>query len=239
MNYEGGFPSDTMKPLQQCRLYAFVDTAFLRGRASATIAQQLCDGGADLIQLRAKQSPLAEVRRLAEAILPVTRRAGIGLVINDHLSLAQELGAEFCHLGQDDFFGAGRIHVSQLATDIKSDASHGDCPPQLGIGLSTASSEQAARAVAAGADYLGVGPVYPTGTKPTAKPVTLEYVRWAAANIRIPWFAIGGINLENVDELVAAGTRRICVVSAILNVDNIVAACRKLKDRLPPAPSES
>jgi thiamine-phosphate pyrophosphorylase len=232
---------DTMKPLQQCRLYAFVDTAFLGGRAPATIAQQLCDGGADLIQLRAKQSPLAEVRRLAEAILPVTRRAGIGLVINDHLSLAQELGAEFCHLGQDDFFGAGHTHVSQLAAGLKSGPSQDDRlaarPPQLGIGLSTASPEQAARAVAAGADYLGVGPVYPTGTKPTAKPVTLEYVRWAAANIRIPWFAIGGINLENVNELVAAGAQRICVVSAILNADDLAAACRKLKDRLPLARS--
>ena len=181
-----------MRPLQECRLYAFVDTAFLRGRAPATVAQQLCDGGADLIQLRAKQSPLAEVRRMAEAILPVTRRAGIGLVINDHSSLAQELSAEFCHLGQDDFFGADHTHVSQLA-------SHATCAPSLGIGLSTAAPEKAARAVAAGADYLGVGPVFPTGTKPTAKPVTLEYVRWAAANVRIPWFAIGGINLDNVD----------------------------------------
>lgn len=230
-----------MKPLQECRLYAFVDTAFLRGRAPATVAQQLCDGGADLIQLRAKQSPLAEVRRLAEAILPVTRRAGIGLVINDHLSLAQDLGADFCHLGQEDFFGAGRTHVSQLATAIRSEASRvgrqSAHMPQLGIGLSTAAPEQAARAVAAGADYLGVGPVYPTGTKPNAKPVTLEYVRWAAANVRIPWFAIGGINLDNLDELVSAGAQRICVVSAILNADDLAAACRKFKDRLPPARS--
>ena len=89
-----------------------------RARAGA-VAQQLCDGGADLIQLRAKQSPLDEVRRLAEAILPVTQRAGIGLVINDHLPVAQEVGAEFCHLGQEDFFGAGYTHVSQLPAAIK------------------------------------------------------------------------------------------------------------------------
>jgi thiamine-phosphate pyrophosphorylase len=232
-----------MKPLRECRLYAFVDTAFLRGRAPAIVAQELCDGGADLIQLRAKQAPLEEVRRLAEAILPVTRRAGIGLVINDHPSLAQELGAEFCHLGQEDFFGAGYTHVSQLATAISSDASHIDRQsartPRIGIGLSTAAPEQAARAVAAGADYLGVGPVYPTGTKPAARPVTLEYVRWAAANIRIPWFAIGGINLDNVHEVVAAGAQRICVVSAILNADDLAAACRKFKARLLPASAGS
>ena len=86
--------------------------------------------------------------------------------------------------------------------------------------------------MAAGAEYLGVGPVYPTGTKPTAKPVTLEYVRWAAANLRLPWFAIGGINLANLDDVLAAGAQRICVVSAILNAEDPAAACRKFKDRL-------
>jgi thiamine-phosphate pyrophosphorylase len=230
-----------MKPLQECQLYAFVDTGYLRGRAPGSIAQQLCDGGADLIQLRAKQSSPEQVRRLAEEILPVTRRAGVALVINDHLSMAQEVGAEFCHLGQDDFFGAGHTHISQLGTALRAAGSRGAHPPapapRLGIGLSSAAPEQAARAIAAGADYLGVGPVYPTGTKPTAKPVTLEYVRWAAANIRIPWFAIGGINLENLDDVLAAGAQRICVVSAILNEDDLAAACRRFKDRLPPVSS--
>ena len=105
-----------MKPLSECRLYAFVDTAYLRGRAPDGVAKQLCAGGADLIQLRAKQSSLDEIRRMAQAILPVTRRAGVGLVINDHLSIAYEVGAEFCHLGQEDFFGAGHTHISQLKT---------------------------------------------------------------------------------------------------------------------------
>jgi thiamine-phosphate pyrophosphorylase len=230
-----------MKPLQECRLYAFVDTTYLRGRAPEAIAQQLCDGGADLIQLRAKQSPLDEVRRLAEAILVVTQRAGIGLVINDHPSLAQEVGAEFCHLGQEDFFGAGYTQVSQLAASLEPHEARADrkqaVTPQVRIGLSSAAPEQARRAVAAGAHYLGVGPVYPTGTKPAARPVTLEYVRWAAANLRIPWFAIGGITLDNVDEVVASGAHGICVVSAILCADDLAAACRKFKDRLPPARS--
>jgi thiamine-phosphate pyrophosphorylase len=228
-----------MKPLQECQLYAFVDTAYLRGRPPGLIARQLCHGGADLIQLRAKQSPLDEVRRLAEAILPVTQRAGIGLVINDHLCLAQEVGAQFCHLGQDDFFGAGYTRVSQLAAAQGADQPRARerqaATPRLGIGLSSAAPQQALRAVAAGADYLGVGPVYPTGTKPMAKAVTLEYVRWAAANLRLPWFAIGGITLDNVDDVVAAGANRICVVSAILGADDLAAACRKLKERLPAA----
>ncbi len=79
-----------MKPLVDCRLYTFVDTAWLQGRAPEVVAQQLCDGGADLIQLRAKTSSPDEIRRMAEAILPITRRAGIGLVINDHLEIARE-----------------------------------------------------------------------------------------------------------------------------------------------------
>ena len=105
-----------MKPLAQCRLYAFLDTLYLSGRAPQKVTEQLCEGGADLIQLRAKQSSLAEIRDMAEKILPITQAAGVGLVINDHLSLAQEIGADFCHLGQEDFFGSGYSHVSQLAT---------------------------------------------------------------------------------------------------------------------------
>jgi thiamine-phosphate pyrophosphorylase len=211
-----------MKPLEQCLLYAFVDTAYLHGRPAATVAQDLCDGGADLIQLRAKQSQPAEIRRLAETILPITRRAGIGLVINDHFSIAEQLGAELCHLGQEDLFTAGYTHVSQLRTPHST----------LRIGLSTHSPAQAERALAADPDYIAIGPVYATGTKPDAKPVTLEYVRWAAANVRIPWFAIGGINLGNLDEVIAAGARRICVVSAILNAPDIAVACRGFKERL-------
>ncbi len=226
-----------MRPLHECWLCAFVDTAYLRGRAPEAIAQQLCEGGADLIQLRAKQLPPDEVRRMAEAILPITQRAGVGLVVNDHPSLAAEVGTEFCHLGQDDFFGAGYTQVSQLAATLTRGRARADrfqAPaPQVRIGLSSAAPEQATRAVAAGAEYLGVGPVYPTGTKPTAKPVTLEYVRWAAANIRIPWFAIGGITLDNLDDVLTAGAQRICVVSAILCADDLAAVCRKFRDRLP------
>jgi len=212
-----------MKPLADCRLYAFVDTTYLRGRAPELLAQQLCDGGADLIQLRAKNSPPEEIRRLAEKILPVTRRANVGLVINDHLDIARAVGAELCHLGQEDFFDAGHRHVSELETQNS----------KLNIGLSTHAPDQALRALAADADYLAIGPVHATGTKPGAKPVTLDYVRWAAASVTRPWFAIGGINLSNLDEVLAAGAQRICIVSAILNADDVAQACAKFRRRLP------
>lgn len=211
-----------MKPLADCRLYTFVDTAYLHGRAPELVAQQLCDGGSDLIQLRAKNSSPDEIRALAEKILPVTRSTNVGLVINDYDDIVRELDADFCHLGQEDFFDSGYKSVIELWGTEQI----------LRIGLSTHSSAQAKRALAAGPDYLAIGPVFATGTKPTAKPVTLDYVRWAAENVNIPWFAIGGINLQTLDAVLAAGARRICVVSAILNAPDIAQACAEFRRRL-------
>src|SRR5580698_9124248 len=151
-----------MKPLVDCRLYTFVDAAYLNGRAPETIAQQLCDGGSDLIQLRATSSSADEIRRIADAILSVTKRAGVGMVINDYPEIAREVGAEFCHMGQEDFFDAGHTKVSELKINIASKGG-------IGIGLSSHSPEQAQRAVEARADYIAIGPVYATGTKPGRK----------------------------------------------------------------------
>jgi len=211
-----------MQSLDQCRLYGFVDTAFLRGRTPESIARQLCEGGADLIQLRAKDNPIEDVRRLAAALAPITAAAGVGLVINDYPEVAAEVGAPLCHLGQEDFFDKGFTQAGQVVAGR----------PGLGIGLSTHAPAQARRALEAAPAYIAIGPVFATGTKPTAAPVTLEYVRWAAAHVTIPWFAIGGITRDNLDAVLEAGARRICVVSAILQADDLVGACQAFKDRL-------
>jgi thiamine-phosphate pyrophosphorylase len=233
-----------MRPLTDCKLYTFVDMAYLHGRAPELVAQQLCDGGSDLIQLRAKNSTPEEIRRLAEKILPITKRANVGLVINDHLEITRELGAEFCHLGQEDFFDAGYKSVFELKKGrhdspgrllghgISAGAFGDHALPELKIGLSTHSPEQAQRALGAGADYMAVGPVFATGTKPGAKPVTLGYVRWAATNVTVPWFAIGGIHQENLSDVLAAGAKRVCVVSAILNAPDVTKACMEFRQRL-------
>ncbi len=244
-----------MKPLADCRLYTFVDTAYLRGRDPAEIARRLCDGGSDLIQLRAKSSAPDEIRRMAEALLPITQAAGVGLVINDHPAIALQVGAPFCHLGQEDFFDAGHQHADEVRNvevrnvecgmrnePVPVPASHSSLNTQhstLRLGLSTHSPGQALRALRAEPDYLAVGPVFATPTKPTARPVTLDYVRWAAAHVPIPWFAIGGINLQNLDDVLAAGARRVCVVSAILNAPDITKACQEIARRLPSAGSNS
>lgn len=210
------------KPISDCRLYTFVDTAYLHGRAPAEVAAALSQGGSDIVQLRAKGAPREEVRRMAQAVSAVTRGAGIPLVINDYPDIAAEVGAEVVHLGQEDFFDAGyqsRRDVPGLQSSTL-------------LGLSSHAPAQAARAIEAGADYIAVGPVFATGTKPGRAPVTLEYVRWAAANVQLPWFAIGGIHLGNLDEVLAAGATRICVVSAILNAPDVAKACKEFKKRL-------
>ena len=215
-----------MKPLADCRLYGFVDTAYLDGRDPAVVARALGDGGADLIQLRAKDAGRDEVRRLAERVMPAVASAGAWFVLNDDWELGRELGVPCVHVGQEDFFDAGFTTVGALRGRPDSDAS------AMRVGLSSHAPEQAVRAVGAGADYVAVGPVYPTGTKPGRPAVGLEYVRWAAANLDLPWFAIGGIHEGNLDAVLEAGARRVCVVSAILRAPDIAAACRSLRRRL-------
>lgn len=207
-----------MKPLSQCRLYTFVDSAYLHGRAPSAICRALCEGGSHLIQLRAKDWPAQRIAETAAELRVITREHHVGLVINDHPEIARAVGANLCHLGQEDFFDAGHSHTSEF--------------PRLSIGLSTHAPDQAARAIAAGPAYIAIGPIYPTGTKPGARPVTLEYVRWASANVRLPWFAIGGVNLRTLPDVLAAGATRVCVVSAILNAADVANECRKYADLL-------
>lgn len=211
-----------MKPLEQSLLYSFIDTAYLSGRDAADLARQLCDGGSDLIQLRAKGAALDDVRAMAERIAPILLSAGVRFVVNDYPQIALEVDAPLCHLGQEDFFDAGFQTVREAPFFSRT----------LGIGLSSHAPAQAERAMQAGAAYIAVGPIYATPTKPTARAVGLDYVRWAASHVNIPWFAIGGINLPNLDAVLEAGARRVCVVSAILNARNARQACQTFKDRL-------
>jgi len=210
-----------MKSLTDCRLYGFVDTAYLDGRDPAWLAEQLCVGGADLVQVRAKGGSESEVRELVRKVLPVTTAAGVWFVLNDHWELGCELGVPCVHLGQEDFFDAGYRTVGDLPAK-------GHRPV---VGLSSHAPEQFRRAEEAGADYVAVGPVFPTGTKPGRAAVTLDYVRWAAANARKPWFAIGGITTANLGEVLDAGARRVCVVSAILRSPDVRAATAEFSRR--------
>ena len=212
-----------LKPLEECVLYTFIDDAYLHGRSVENLATALCEGGSDIIQIRAKSQPETVVEDWVGRIKPITDKYGVSLVVNDHPSVAERHRAAFCHLGQEDFFDAGGTSAASVFSN-----------PTAGtrMGLSTHAPDQAARAVQAGAAYLGVGPVFATGTKPGAKPVTLDYVRWASTHVCIPWFAIGGVNQANLKEVLEAGASRVCVVSAILNAQDVSGACQEFKRQL-------
>lgn len=215
-----------MKPLADCRLYAFVDAAWLHDRDPAWLAAQLAEGGADLIQLRAKSWSHDRIEATAARLIPVCRDHGVRLVINDHPDIAARIGAPLVHLGQEDFFGPDPDRPSAFAPPL---------PDTLGLGLSTHAPDQAQRALAANPAYLAIGPVFPTPTKPGRPGVTPDYVRWAAKHLStIPWFAIGGIHPGNLDTVLEAGAARICVVSAILNAPDPADACRQFRRLLPP-----
>jgi thiamine-phosphate pyrophosphorylase len=211
-----------VKPLLACQLYAFVDAAYLDGRDPAELARRLCAGGADLVQWRAKGWPPDRILRVAEVLQPICHAAGVWLVVNDHPEIARAVGAPLCHLGQEDFFERGWTR----AADLVLGSGEG------GLGLSTHSAEDAERALRAGPDYLAVGPVFATPTKPGRPAVTLDYVRWASAHLKLPWFAIGGITAGNVDDVLEAGARRICVVSAILRAPDVTRACAEFREHL-------
>jgi thiamine-phosphate pyrophosphorylase len=221
-----------LKSLSACQLYTFVDTAYLGGRSPAELTRALCDGGADLIQLRAKGVPLDEVARIAERVAPIAEAAGVWFVVNDYPQVAAAVGAPLCHLGQEDFFGVGHVRVDEVCA-----AAGG---PGLGLGLSSHAPDQAQLAVNAGAAYVAVGPVFATPTKPGRPGVSLDYVRWAASHLQLPWFAIGGIHLDNLDQVLAAGATRVAVVSAILLAPDVTGACLRFRARLSSArPPES
>ena len=169
-------------------------------------------GGVDIVQIRDRElSDAALMEQLATA-RAVTARHRVPLVVNDRPDLALLAGADFVHVGQDD------ISVMDARRILPS------------VGLSTHTPEQIA---AADADYLGVGPIFETPTKPGRPAVGLELVRYAAIHARRPWFAIGGITTANAAEVVAAGAERLAVVRAIGDAEDPEVAARGLRGILP------
>ena len=169
-------------------------------------------GGVDVVQLREKSVGDRELLRRAEETRAVTRALGVPLVLNDRSDLAVLAGADAVHVGQDDL-------------PVKAARRFG-----LAVGLSTHAPEEIDRA---DADYIGVGPVFATPTKPGRAAVGLDLVRYAAERARVPWFAIGGINASNVADVVEAGARRIAVVRAIGDAEDPELTARELRGVLP------
>jgi thiamine-phosphate pyrophosphorylase len=206
-------PDERRARLRAARLYLVIEAAAARDVVPAALR-----GGVDVVQLREKDAPDDELIAAGRALRIVCDEHGALLVVNDRPDLALACEADGVHVGQDD------ETVSRVREVFGA---------ELVIGLSTHSQSQVAAAERAPeVDYLGVGPVYETATKPGVEPVGLELVRHAAAHAQKPWFAIGGIDADRVPAVAEAGAERVAVVRAIRNAADPQRAAAALREAL-------
>ena len=180
-------------------LYVILDPGASGGRDLVALADAVLAAGARWLQLRAKETTTRELTALARRLAERARAAGGVLIVNDRLDVALAVGAAGVHLGQDDLPAS---EARRLA-------------PGLVLGVSSHGLEQARRAQAGGADYVALGSIYPTGSKPSFELVGLEALRLVRPHVTVPLVAIGGITLERVPAVLAAGADAVAVISAI------------------------
>jgi thiamine-phosphate pyrophosphorylase len=203
---------DRRQRLRDARLYFVADRAGMDRALEGALA-----GGADLFQLRDKDASDDELLAAAERAREACRAAGALFLLNDRPDLAAAAGADGVHVGQDD------MPVARARAVVGDEAI---------IGLSTHSMQQAQAGCRSGADYIAVGPVHATPTKEGRPPIGVEPIRYAAAHIDVPWFAIGGIDAGTIGDVTAAGARRVVVVRALSQADDPEAAARALRASL-------
>jgi thiamine-phosphate pyrophosphorylase len=201
-----------MTALDDARLYFVVEAS-----ASDRLLDAALAGGCDLLQLRDHDASDDELLAAAERFRDACDEHGALFVVNDRPELALQCGADGVHVGQDD------LPVEAVRRLVG---------PDVLIGLSTHDPEQFSQGLASGADYLSVGPVWETPTKAGRPATGLGYVRHAAEHATKPWFAIGGIDEQNIGQVVAAGARRAVVVRAIRDARDPRAVASALKSRL-------
>ncbi|MBI3996487.1 MAG: thiamine phosphate synthase [Candidatus Omnitrophica bacterium] len=199
------------------RLYVILDRAAAQGRALPELAAAAIRGGADVLQLRDKTASARSLMEEAKRLLAVTRPAGIPLIINDRADVARAVGADGVHLGQDD------LPLADARALLGSDRI---------IGASTHTLDQALAAAAEGVDYIGIGPIFSTPTKPEYPSVGLDLVRQVTAHVRVPGVCIGGIDRDHLDPVLGAGGACVAVVRAVCCADDPEVATRELKMRI-------
>lgn len=209
-----------MRNLSDCRLYGILDLGYVGADKVAEVAKALIEGGIDILQLRGKRQSVAELTELAAALHGITLRAGVPFIINDHVEIAQQVPVEGVHVGQDD----------QSVASVRETLGR-----KVMVGKSTHSPVQAKAAHAEGADYIGFGPIFATPTKPDYQPIGLEDIRQVHADVTLPVFCIGGIKLENIEQVIAAGAHRVVIVSGLLQAPNIADYARRAKAALKPS----
>ena len=206
-----------MSVLSECRLYGIIDLGYVEARDATRIVEQIIEGGVDLIQLRGKNRSIGELVDLAAELHELTAKSCTPLIVNDHAEIAARVPVEGVHVGQDD--DSIEIVRRKVARDIL-------------VGKSTHSLEQARAAQRQGADYIGFGPIFATPTKPDYASIGLEDIRRVHAEVNVPIFCIGGINVDNLQSVIDAGAKRVVMVSALLKAHSIVDYARCVTDML-------
>lgn len=200
--------------LSDSSLYGIVDLGYVRPEEVESTTAALLRGGIRILQLRAKGVAPATVEQLAQRMQPLCREAGAIFVLNDYPDMAVRIGADAVHVGQD----AGPLAAVRNIVG-----------PQMLIGRSTHSPEQALAAVAEGADYIGFGPLFPTGTKPGRPSIGLQDIASVQEKLGdFPMFCIGGINSTTLPSVLQAGARRVVIVSWLLQQPDPAAAARDI-----------
>jgi thiamine-phosphate pyrophosphorylase len=208
--------ADRRRRLSRARLY-LVCGAWPRGGELSEMLSSALAGGVDIFQLREKHLPDAELLAVARTAQEVCRRMGALFVLNDRPDLAAEMGAEGVHVGQQD------MPVAEVRELVG---------PDMLVGLSTHTPAEIDAVDAALVDYIGVGPVHATPTKLGRAAVGNELVSYAAAHATVAFFAIGGLDADNIGETVAAGATRVCVLRAIADAPEPGLAARALSGQL-------
>jgi thiamine-phosphate pyrophosphorylase len=196
-------------------LYVITDEKLSKGLTHLEIARRAIAGGADVIQLRDKNADCHYLGRCAAEIRVIAKEAGVPFIVNDRLDIALQARADGVHLGQED-------------TPLKF--ARRLVPKGFVIGVSAGTLDEARKAERGGADYIGLGPVFPTTSKCDAGAVCgLNLLREVKSLVSIPVVAIGGIDMHNAVEVIAAGADGIAVISAVVSQDDIAGATRALK----------
>ena len=205
-----------MRNLSDCRLYGILDLSYVDVLDAPRVAESMIDGDVDLIQLRGKRQPLGQLADLAGQLHEITSPFSVPLVVNDYAEIAKHVTVEGVHVGQDD--DAVAVVRQKVGRPVV-------------VGKSTHSLEQAIAAQREGADYIGFGPIFATPTKPDYKPIGLKDIKRVHVDVSLLIFCIGGIKIDNLAEVIAAGARRVAIVSGLLKAPDIVKyarACKKL-----------
>ena len=202
--------------LHRIRLYVLISSNITKKSVKET-ARLVIDGGADAVQLREKTISDRKFISLAREVRDITTKRGSLLIINDRVHVVRKVNADGIHLGQQDM---SALEARNIIGDEKI------------IGVSTHSITQARQAQKDGADYIAIGPIYPTSTKDHEPSVGIEIIHEISEAVSIPIIAIGAITLENLDEVLKAGASRIAVCSAIIGSKDIYSSTRQFKEKL-------